>query len=224
MQTLEGKTPCGHNAFEYQEWRRLRVHHACATAVNRYFKVGAEGAEWFTSEVAKQYDEIKKQLQWNERRDGPFFLISNDQDRRHSWRDMERHQLAEPYTDRTTLARGERGHISFNRVKQELPTAMRVPDCIQSPVEMIMGITKVEIHKRMAVVREADSFVIAQLIRDVFAEKVTPELVQKCWEHGVRAIRVFCGQLDEHIMISIGQRQVKVLCVRGGWVPRCVCG
>lgn len=224
MQTKIGTAPTGHNAFEYQEWRRLRVHHVCATLAERYFKVGAAGADWFTPDLAKTYAEMKKQLQWNERQDGPFYLVSNDQDKRHTWRDMERHQLKEPFTDRTTIPKGERGHISFNRLKQELPTAMRVPDCIQNPVEMVIGITKTEIHKRMARLPKVDSFVIAELVDDVFREKVTPELVQSCWEHGARAVRVFCGQLDQHVMTEIDGRQVKVLCTRGGWVPKCVCG
>ena len=224
MQTKVGNTPDGLTATEFQAWMRVKVLRACAAAAAEHFRAGMN--DWWTDEVQQEYTRLKRLLRWDTRTMGPLFFIAKDQDKRHSFNDMQVWREKGIVADRTTYPRGVYNSIrqSFDRPRQELVTAARVPDCIQSPIEMVIGLCKGDYHSNLPDDEPVNTWDIARLFIEAVEERVTPELCQRCFAHAWDAVRCFAGAPGEQITVNKGSRPIVVKCVGGGWVPRLLRG
>lgn len=222
MQTKVGKSPDGLTATEWQAWFRVKVLRACTAAAAANFKCGVN--VWWTAAVQDEYTALQRRLRWDKRKRGPLFLVGKDQDKRHSMNDMAAWRETGILVDRTTYAAGAHNSIRFDRAVQELPTASRVPDCIQSPVEMVIGLCKHDFHDSLPDKEAVNTWDIALLFINAVEERVTPELCRKCFDHAWHAICCFAGAVGTEIKVQRGTRNITVKCVRGGWVPRLLRG
>ena len=170
------------------------------------------------------YTELQRELLWDKRTEGALCWFGKDQDKRHSFNDMAEWRDSGILQDRTTYARGALNSIQFDRAAQELVTASRVPDCIQCPVEMVIGLCKHDFHESMPDQGQVDTWEIARLFQISVQARVQPDLTKSCFEHGWDAVRCFMGAKGQVITVTRGTCTIKVKCVRGGWVCRLLRG
>jgi hypothetical protein len=91
-----------------------------------------------------------------------------------------------------------------------VPIAMKVPDCVQSPVEMFFAVVKARFRKRLNEYRishvadghPCSARQIAQLAFSSFEEVGTPELVKKCWEHARKSLLVWTTPVGQWVQID----------------------
>lgn len=179
------------------------------------------GDHWFTGAVQASYERLVYATQFHSVYHRKF-LISHDQDRRHSmlhYPATVSGKRGKPF-DRRTVAGGGSLQIPVDIQKDYIPTAPRVPDCIQCPIEMYFAPIKVYFRKLLAQQRRAgqqSSFqLVAQLAEQAFNEKGGIERAGSCWQHAVeKALRIFATPYRTWITID-GER---VMGVGGNWVP-----
>jgi hypothetical protein len=224
-QTKEGTTPNGLNGMEYQDFSQFCKLPECDAAAAKHFQLGAN--DWFTPEVAKKQQEIEKWLCWNTKRDGPFWMMLEDHDGRHTYNDIYTFLQTKTMQDRTELAKGHPRAIHFNKTMRLVPSAKRVPDCLQQPIECTFSVVKPKLTEAVADIGKATTLQIAEIVLDMVPQAVTQKLVHACWRNAASAIQVFAGTEDEHVMVQNkkgGARTYKVLCTHGNWVPKLVAG
>jgi hypothetical protein len=123
--------------------------------------------------------------------------------------------------DRRTIKPGHAGWVDLDKGSDFMPTAPKVPDTLQQPIEMIFGIVKRLFRKLMA---ERAGGVKWRAVYDDFiaawAEKVDPALCERCFNHAMTAIKIWMTPRDEMVTIDTAHGQVEVLGTGGGWVPK----
>lgn len=227
VQTKVGGRPEGLCADEWSEMVRLGPVRKASSFAAANFCLG--GDIYWTAQDEAMYVELKRRLGWKVRLHGPLYFLARDQDKRHSFKDMALFRRTGQEVDRTKAVKGGPARaIRFNRLVQELPTGDRVPDAMQCPIEMLIALNKRAVHSDLrdrctvegAPVRNADWRDMQASIQALGATFASPQLVQKCWEHGAQAVRVFAGTRGESVQIK-GR---KVHCTHGGWTPKFVRG
>jgi hypothetical protein len=221
VQTIDQRAPSGFTASEFQEWFRLRALPAMQRCADSTF-FRQQGNHWFNAAVEASYQRLVKATQyssaWHRK-----FLISHDQDSRHS---MQHYPVTvngkrgKPF-DRRTLPEGKQFHIPVHPKRDYIPTAPKVPDCIQSPIEMFFGPVKthfrslLEEHWKQG--KQSSFQVVAQLALQAFKDKGAAERAGRCWKHAVdKALPIFAKPYKEWLTID-GEL---VMGVGGNWVPQ----
>lgn len=222
LQNKNGSTPGGFCGEEYAEWFRLCVLEKIKAFAAQNFQVGAN--DWYTPEVHALHQQLMLETGWDQDKYGPLFFVARDRDRRHTTSDFDAYRDGDPGVDRCMIPEGEHNWIQFDAVRQMLPSARRVPDCIQSPIEMIVGLVKRDAQDMFGPHDPKEIEDMHRAVWEASQERVQPELCLKCFEKGLRAIRVFKGRIGETVTIEHNKRMVKVHCTQGGWVPRIASG
>ena len=217
MQTKTGAVPTHLCGEEVSEWLRLRVVPAIQKAVAEHFQPNKN--EWFDE---AKYQELRQAMQWPENK--PLFLLSADMDPRHSCTDMWeiRRRKAEgvrpgKQRDRRDLTRGTYGWMDISRM-QYIPSAPKVPDTIQQPVESFFGTLKTLVRKEYQGKDGNGWRPMVAAVDKIFQEWAPTDSFAKRWEHACNAIAVFAGEKDDWVQIR--RRWIK--CTHGGWVPKLV--
>ena len=148
-----------------------------------------------------------------------------DQDPRHSFKDwgniaeVESPKPAQPI-DRRDLPKGSRGSIDIDKVKNFIPTAPKVPDCIQFPIESLFAPIKGSFKKERLELEEPTPKKLENLMRQAFAKYGTAEACAKNWAHAWKCMKVFSGRKGEKVMIE----GVEYACTDGNWLPKALRG
>jgi hypothetical protein len=209
--------------MEFQEWFRLRAIPAMqACADGSFFRKPGDKDHWFTGAVEESYQRLVTATKYQSACHRKF-LISHDQDSRHSmlhYPVTAGGKRGRPY-DRRTVARGQRFHIPVNPITDYVPTAPRVPDCIQSPIEMYFAPIKARFRQLLTEHRkqgQQSSFqVVVELAQQAFRDKGGAERAGRCWRHAVeKALPIFATPYKKWITVD-GD---KVMGVGGNWVPK----
>jgi hypothetical protein len=196
VQKTDGSAPSGFTATEFQEWFRLKALPAMQECADRCFvRKPADSNHWFTAALQASYEKLETATDFNHRYHKKF-LISHDQDSRHSYKHYpltSGGHKGKP-TDRRSIAKGKPLHIGVHEKKDYVPTAPRVPDCIQSTFE-----------------------VVVQQALEAFREKGGADRASRCWQHAVqKSIRIFATPYKTWITIG----EDRVMGVGGNWVPK----
>ena len=224
LQTKDKRTPNGFSGMEFQDFSQYCKEPECDAAAEKHFCLGAN--EWYTPDVARKQRNIEIWLGWNTKQDGPFWMLLEDRDGRHTYNDTLHYIETRTYLDRTELAKDHPRAIYFNKTKHRVLSAKRVPDCLQQPVECVYSTVKPQLLKEVAQIGKATTLQIAEIILEKVPQAVTSELVFACWRNAATAIKVFSGTQDEHVMVQnkkTGKRTYKVLCTHASglrWLRR----
>lgn len=211
MQKTNGELVNGLCAIEWQEWIRLRAYPAMQETANMLF---CKDSEWFSQTLYEELVTATRHSGANKK-----FLVSHDQDGRHSYY----HHTTDPAllkhggakasregkVDRRDLPPG-RLHIPLIPVADYVPIAMKVPDCVQSPVEMFFATVKRHFRGKLSEYRAANVAsgkacppgVVADIALQSFANAGTPELVRSCWEHARKSLLVWTTPIGEWVQIG----------------------
>lgn len=202
-------------ADEFQEWFRFRVLPAIWRLGQQHFREGAN--DWFSK---KLYDGLCRAVQYDQRSTIPMFLISQDSDPRHSMLDFGGHSDVRPQRkkkpiDRRTLKPGVKGCIPIDPVKNYVPSAPKVPDCLQVPIESSFAPVKHFFKQKMHSQGYQGYQGILRAMREAFRDHHTPELIRNCFEHGKLCMNVFSGPEGEPL-----EANGKIYhCTYGKWLP-----
>lgn len=161
------------------------------------------------------------------------FLVSHDQDGRHSYyhhttdKELLKHggaaALREQKVDRRVLPVGQL-HMPLIQKASYVPIAMKVPDCVQSPIEMFFGTVKRTFRGLMADYRAASVAdgkacapgVVVELALKAFEISGTVDLAGSCWEHARKSLLVWTTPLG--VWVQIGKDHVQG--TGGNWVHK----
>jgi hypothetical protein len=223
VQTTDGKAPSGFTATEFQEWFRLKALPAMQACADRCFlRKPANSSHWFTAAMQASYERLVNATEFSHRFHKKF-LISHDQDSRHSYKHYpvtSGGHKGKP-VDRRTIPKGRPLHIGVHEKRDYVPTAPRVPDCIQSPIEMFFAPVKGHFKTLMAEHRregkQSTFEVVVENSLRAFREKGTAEKAGRCWQHAVqKSIVIFATPYKTWITIG----EDRVMGVGGNWVPK----
>lgn len=189
----------------------------------------AESASWFDQSL---YDSLV--LAKGHEGDHKTFLVSHDQDCRHSYflhttdNQFLQHGGLTGRVDRRLLPERTDMHIPLKPVVDYVPIAQRVPDCVQSPIEMFFATVKgrfselMNEHRVRSVGRGeacAPETVVKLALR-AFEEKGTAVLAKSCWKHAVKALLVWTT--PTHLWVVIDGHSY--LGTGGNWVHKLLGG
>lgn len=217
MQTKTGHVPAHLVSEEVSEWLRLRAVPAMEKAARENFVPGKH--EWFDERC---YQRLRKAMKWPANK--TLYLVSADMDTRHACTDMwevrRRRAAAEKpgrQRDRRDLERGTVGWIDISR-DQYIPSAPKVPDTIQQPIETFYSTVKHYVKQEYEKTPEQGWRPMVQAVDFVYDSRAHADSFAARWDHANTAIQVFAGTEDEEV--QVGKRTVK--CTHGGWVPKLV--
>jgi hypothetical protein len=152
VQTTDGKAPSGFTATEFQEWFRQKAFPAMQECADRYFvRKPANSNHGFTAALQASNKKLETATYFNHRYHMKF-LISHDQDSRHSYKHYpltSGGHKGKPF-DRRNITKRKPLHIGVHEKQDYVPTAPRVPDCIQSPIKMFFVSVKGHFKKLLA--------------------------------------------------------------------------
>ena len=209
--------------MEFQEWFRLRALPAMQNCADRNFMRKPGFPEhWFSTAEASSYARLVHATQFQSMYHKKY-LISHDQDSRHSMKHYpptRAGRRGKPI-DRRSLPNRSPLRISVDVLKDYVPTAPRVPDCIQSPIEMFFAPVKtrfralLEEHRRQGCTSNFD--VVMQKALQAFKENGTADRGTRCWRHAIeKSLRIFATPAGEWLKIG----EADVMGTGGDWVPK----
>lgn len=151
-------------------------------------------------------------------------LLSHDSDSRHSYNQHCVVHGRPVIQDRRELAPGTKQAIPLHRTRDYVPLCPRVPDCIQSPIEMVFAPIKREFRKVIGQRRRArlgtSPQVVIETALQAFKEKGSVENVNSCWKHASKSLLVWTTPCDQWVKID----NVWYMGVGGNWVPKSLAG
>lgn len=178
---------------------------------------------------SEAYEQLKRDLNWDEQEWGTCYLVGMDRDRRHSWTDFRSYRSERAATgrgkkrDRRLVEYGQGDHIQFQE-RQLIPSAARVPDTIQQPVESCIGWIK----RRVRCMTRGDRTLTYEKMR---ASIVTAceELnnsgnIKKFWDHSCKAIAVFAAEKNQKVKVNVRGKDQTFRGTQGGWVSKKLSG
>lgn len=219
MQRCGGASPSGLVAVEFQEWFRLEALPAIKQLAQDNFHQGNR-EPWFSY---KDYSNLCRAAGRDPKdRTNPMFLVAQDCDSRHSMRhfwpniDARRPQRG-PTMDRRDIPLGESGCIPIDKECNYLPSAPKVPDCIQFPIESTFAAVK-KVFKKLVKQKEPSTAAeLYALIQESFDKGATKETIFNCFKHAEGNMQIFAGLENE--TVTIGNTCFQ--CVRGNQLCKC---
>ena len=202
--------PKGLVGMEFGEWMRLRAIPRMQAATIAHFN---SRSAWFNP---AKYKALKDALGWERRglANKPCYLLSCDSDSRHYMTDMWEFRRTRVRRDRREIPEGEQGWVDIDKC-QYVPSAPRVPDTIQQPIEAFFGVVKRKAYAAYNKAKGRDWRAMYNAVIQVY-EKDVPDLnIAAFFRHAKIALRVFAGTPDEWVE----HRGHIVNCTRGDWVP-----
>ena len=209
MQSEYKKTaPQGFVSAEWQAMMTWVMLPELQAVADKHFNASSG---WWSDQAARSYDWLIAATGHDPSK-GAKFLLSHDQDGRHSYMtaslDGNRKRTRER-EDRRTLDHDDPRSIPLHPVKSYLPFAPKTQDCIQSPVEMCFSQVKRLWKEGLAALREETQAIgygpreLCKLARQVIHEAIQVDLTRACWGHAENAIKVF------------SMPQTEVSCIKG---------
>lgn len=221
LQNADGNKPGGFVAEEWQEWFISRAAPAMQRAMEQILAADPE--------LAAEHDALQKRLNWDEaERGGKLFLVGYDHAPVHTWTDFP-HQRAtrgRGTRSRLDLKKGQRGWVQFKRC-QCIPSTAKVPDCIQEPVEMVLGCGKRSAAKANRHEPGTAPLTWQQMCANIAAGLQADRVLgmaRGCWDKAIQACRVFSGKRGKWVTADARGKKRRVLCVDGGPVPKVLRG
>ena len=219
MQSCEGASPAGLVSTEFQEWFRLKALPIMRDLASKHFHPGNR-AEWFSFKQYCHFCWAVKKDPYN--RHDPMFLVSIDSDSRHTmkhwWPKIDSGQAQRGHAeDRRDIPFGQPGHIPIDKKINYIPTAPRVPDCIQFPIESMFATVKSKFRLLAKAYKVKTAHELNVVIKYAFQLAATDELIKNCFRHAEENMRIFSGELEETVTIKGTQFQ----CTQGNWLPKC---
>lgn len=219
VQRCGGASPSGLVAVEFQEWFRLRALPAIIEFAREHFHQRSRD-EWFHY---KDYVKLCRAVGRNPAdRFNPMFLVSLDWDSRHSmlhhWPNIDKGLPQRgPTVDRRDIPVGQPGYIPIDKYINYIPSAPRMADCLQFPIESVFADVKREFRRLVKQNEPTTAAELFALIQQAFAVAATQQTIQNCFRHAEENMRIFAGL--EHETVSING--VKFQCTHGHWLPKC---
>lgn len=221
VQTKDGTNPKAFVGEEFSEWLRLRAIPAMQQAARENFQPGKHA--WFND---GKYKEMQQALGMTG--DRACYMLSLDCDGRHACSDFWGYRQAKAnqvrgyiMRDRRRIPEGQRGWIDMS-MAQLIPSAKRVPDTIQQPIECFYGVLKRKVRRIYQADPENGWQAWVRAIRSVFESEWGRSLrFKRYWDNAEIALRVFSGLKTAEVPIGLIKR---ARCTHGGWVPAVVAG
>ena len=110
---------------------------------------------------------------------------------------------------------------SIDRQRDYMPTAPKVPDTLQQPIENVFGIVKQ--HTRDLQRRRVGKISWKELHADfetAWGQKITPECVKGCFRHAMQAIEIWSALETEHVTVKRKRTTYELYGTHGGWVHK----
>lgn len=220
MQKVDGDVTNGFCCMEWQDWLEAVVLPAAHDFAEREF-LDKGPYHWFKQ---KTYTALCVATDHDPTSHVRKFLLSHDADRRHSYKATVLHNGVSVHMDRRLLPPSHKQHIALHPDRDYVPLCAKVPDCIQSPIEMFFAPVKAE-YKRLIMQRRKAGFdttpeVVVKTALQAFQTKGSQDSVGKCWRHAAKSILVWMLQCDQHVTIDGKQYQG----AGGNWVPKELAG
>ena len=152
------------------------------------------------------------------------FLLSHDSDPRHSFKAMVEVNGTQMRIDRRLLPPGGNMAIPVHKDLDYVPLCAKVPDCIQSPIEMFFAPVKEEFRKLLSECRllnlDTGPEAVVETALQAFKNKGSAERVNNCWKHAAKSLLVWSTPSDK--WVKIGDKWFKG--THGNWVPKELAG
>ena len=226
MQTKEGSKPNGFIAEEFQEWVPLVAVPRCQHVAGMLFTNSN------TASQANRYKQLCQDIEWPTTCKEPAFLLAIDQDRRHSFNDFTRWRADKANTGHAQLQhrllyKWCEGRWIQLKIQQLLPSAESVPDAMQMPVELVVGLTKRAANDLIVNIEKASGSELCDALLQG-GQSVTREIVHSCWQHAEKAILVFAAEKGEEVRVELSRGPHKGVHTfrgtHGGRVPKLLRG
>lgn len=152
----------------------------------------------------------------------PYYAVTSDHAGAHSmtyWPDV---LAGKGETSRYDIPRGQPGWIRLERC-QLIPGARKVPDSAQCPVEMLISKCKQAGHNEAERLAGMGPLTWQQQVQAAITgakQSLTLERIQKAWEHGMQACRIFCGKWGTVVEAQARGKTWEAFCTDGNYVPR----
>jgi hypothetical protein len=189
---------------------RLKIIPAIENFANPHFRVGVNS--WFDP---VRYGSLKRALGWPKDSARPCWLASLDRDKRHSMNSYKKYRLDKAcnrkprLVDRRTIPEGSFDWIAW-KPEQVVPSAEKVPDCVQQPIEMVFSAVKRDYHEKASEQHPKDVLEMWQVIKDAFMAKATKERICRLFDHAWKSLTVWSGregtwvEFDGHTYMCTG--------------------
>ena len=188
--------------MEWQDWLRLRAYPKMRAFADANFI--REDGHWFNEQVDLA---LVRTTGHDIASPNKKFLVTHDQDARHSYLHHYTTDSGRKKTiDRRLVTVGEKLYMPFDVDLDYVPTAIRVPDCVQSPIEMFFAPIKGAFRKKIAMLRKGGQQttprLCAEAVIEAFKEKGTQENVYNCWQHARKSLLVWTTPVGEWVEID----------------------
>lgn len=209
--------------MEWQDWVLVDALPSAHQFADREFVSRPGTDHWFNS-VEDSYHRMCLATGHDPTSPIKKFLVTHDHDSRHSFKNHTRVNGKKVEIDRRLLPAGTKLAIPLHPERDYIPHCARVPDCIQSPIEMVFAPIKA-CFKRLIAQRRRDMLdtspqVVIETALQAFRDKRSADLVNKCWKHAAKSILVWITPRDRYVEIDGKQYQG----VGANWVPRKLAG
>lgn len=163
------------------------------------------------------------------------FLLSLDCDSRHTMKHMwpAIDSPAAPVTrgrtsssrprapqDRRLIPAGQPGHIPLHPIYNYAPSAPRIPDVLQFPIESTFATVKQEFRAALKRCKSPGAKEMVDVMYAAFAQCATQATIQRRFEHAERNVLVFSGQEGSVVDLD----GVRFHCTGGNWLPKILRG
>lgn len=219
MQSCGGARPGGLVATEFQEWLRLR----CIPGIRQFCKANFKERghpPWFSWSA---YQRLCGALDRTPSGMEPNFLLSLDADARHTMKHMwpeidhptPRGMRAPPPADRRLIPAGEEGHIPLHPVYSYAPSAPRIPDVLQFPIESTFSTVKRAFRAELRACKAPSPRQMVAAMQAGFARGATQPSIEQRFVHAEKNMLVFSGQEGSVVELD----GVRYHCTGGNWLP-----
>jgi hypothetical protein len=205
--------------MEFQDLVMFAILPAAHTFADREFVRGAN--QWFNE---ASYIAMCQATGFDMSSPHRKFLLSHDGDSRHSYYHHSVVNGRRVQVDRRLLPQGSKLAIPLHPERDYVPLCVRVPDCIQSPIEMFFAPIKCEFKRLLAATRregrDTSPKAVIEAALQAFREKGTAVNVKSCWMHAEKSLLVWTRPRDQWVEID----GVRYMGSGGNWVPKALAG
>ena len=224
MQSGRGARPGGLVAVEFQEWLRCRAIPAiCAFCMANFKEHGHP--PWFSW---SKYQQLCAAMDRAPSGMEPLYLLSLDADARHTMNDLWAQidnppapgEKPPPLVDRRDIPPGQPGHIPLHPIYNYVPSAPRIPDVLQFPIEStfssVKRVFRAELKKIRAQERKPTTAEMVKAIERGFEVGARQESIERRFDHAEKNMLVFSGREGTTVEID----GVTYHCTGGNWLPK----
>ena len=219
VQNHKGEYPSGLVAEEAQPYLLALVVPTCRQKLELMLAGNAE--------LRAMHDALQKELNWDEaERGGKLFFLAWDSAPAHTFTLIRHKRATGEQIDRRTIEKGKPGWMQLERC-QFIPSAPKVPDCIQEAIEMPLGVGKRAAKKKLHNVPGTERLTWQQMckhISDAFAGDGVARAARNSWDKALQACVVFSGKRGQWVTMTVRGKKRKIQCTDGGPVPKVLRG